>query len=307
MALFWIVLILCLLVTFYAIFYLFPQPFFDFALKKQYELAGLTKNTVDIDGHEVVYLSGGQGPPLVLLHGFGADKHHWPMAVRSLTKHFTIYAPDIPGFGESTKQLAARYTGADQCKRIRQFIEALGLGKVHIGGNSMGGYLAGLYGANYPNEVESLWLLAPAGVLSAERSELMQCLDNGDNPLLVSGRDAYDRLIEMCFTQPIYVPDPFKRCICAKSMEDRDFHEKLFADLMSEPQSLEEELANSPIPTLIVWGDEDRILHPSGATNLAAAMANASAEVMKKMGHVPMLERPQETESLFLKFHQLTN
>ena len=307
MAIFWIVLIICVVVTCYAIFYLFPQPFFDYALKKQYQLAGLKKHTVNIDGHNVVYLSGGEGPPLILLHGFGADKHHWPLAVSKLRQHFTIYAPDIPGFGESSKLPTARYTGIDQCKRIREFVTALGLGKIHIGGNSMGGYLAGLYAAYYPDDVESLWLLAPAGVLSAERSELMYCLDDGNNPLLVDGLAAYDRLIKMCFTRPIYVPRPFQRCICAKSMEDRDFHEKLFTELMSDPHALEEKLANSSIPTLIVWGDEDRILHPSGAHRLAAAMANARAEVMKKMGHVPMLERPQETAHLFLEFHQLNN
>ncbi|MEM7467001.1 MAG: alpha/beta hydrolase [Pseudomonadota bacterium] len=295
------------MLTAYAIFYLFPEPFFLFAMRAQCRQAGLSKKTIQIGDHQIVYLTGGQGPPLVLLHGFGADKYHWPMVARSLGQHFTLYVPDLPGFGESSQLTSARYTGWDQVERIRSFVEALNLDAIHIGGNSMGGYFAALYAARYKNETSSLWLLAPAGVLSAERSELMQLLDEGDNPLLITNRPAYDRLVDMCFTRPPYVPGPFKRCICATSVEHRDFHEKLFADMMSDPQPLEEMLANSDIPTLIIWGDQDRILHCSGAEKLAAVMTNATAIVMDKMGHVPMLERPAETESKYLQFHQLSS
>ena len=305
MTLFWIVFVLGVVATLYSIFYLFPQPFFDFALRAQHKQAGLRKKSIEIDGHKLYYLVGGEGPPLVLLHGFGADKNHWPLLVRNLTKHFTIYAPDLPGFGESSQLESARYTGFDQVERVRAFVEALGLGKIHIGGNSMGGYISGLYANRYSEDVESLWLLAPAGVLSAERSELMDLLDNGDNPLLVDDRETYDRLVDLCFSQPPYVPGPFKRCICVQSIENRAFHEKLFSDLMSDPQPLEELLAGSTIPTLIVWGDEDRILHPSGATSLAEAMNNAKVHIMRQMGHVPMLERPIETAFVYMDFHQL--
>ena len=305
MTLFWIVLLLGILITLYSIFYLFPQPFFNFALRAQYKQAGLAKKTTEIDGHEIAYLVGGEGPPLVLLHGFGADKNHWPQAVRNLTNHFTVYAPDLPGFGESSQLNSARYTGFDQVERVRAFVESLHLGKIHIGGNSMGGYIAGLYANRYKEDVESLWLLAPAGVLSAERSELMELLDTGENALLIDGPDAYDRLVDLCFSRAPYVPGPFKRCIYAKSVEDRQFHEKLFADMIADPQPLEELLAGSTIPTLIVWGDEDRVLHPSGASFLAAAMANAKVQIMRSMGHLPMLERPVETEFLYMDFHQL--
>ena len=271
----------------------------------QYRSAGLRRESITVDGHQIFYLVGGDGPPLVLLHGFGADKNHWPQAVRNLTKHFRVYAPDLPGFGESTQLTEARYTGFDQVGRLRLFVEALGLGKIHIGGNSMGGYIAGLYATRYRDHVETLWLLAPAGVLSAERSDLMKLLDTGENPLLIDSPNTYDKLIRLCFTQAPYVPGPFKRCICAIGIENRAFHEKLFADMTSDPQPLEELLTGSTVPTLILWGDEDRILHPSGASLLAASMTNAKVHIMDKMGHVPMLERPVETESLYMEFHQL--
>lgn len=296
--------VICILITIYAVFYLVPQPFFDFALKAQYKSAGLERKSTKVDGHEVIYLSGGEGPPLVLLHGFGANKYHWSMIAKFLTPHFTLYVPDLPGFGESSQVSDAKYNSVEQVNRLREFIQQLDVKKIHIAGNSMGGYLAALYTSRFSNDVESLWLLAPAGVLSAQASELTTLLNEGDNPLLVEDRASYDRLIDMCFTKAPYTPGPFKRCICVESIENRDFHSKLFEDLMSDPTALEEALADSKIPTLITWGDEDRILHPSGASLLAAAMQNATSQIMDKMGHVPMIERPEETGNQFLAFHR---
>lgn len=296
---------ICVLITLYSIFYLVPKPFFDFALRAQYKSAGLEEQSTTVDGHKVVYLTGGGGPALVLLHGFGANKFHWSMIAKFLTPHFTLYLPDLPGFGESSQIKDARYTGADQVARLKEFLDTVGLEKCHIGGNSMGGYLAALYASQFSNQVASLWLLAPAGVLSAESSELTLLLNEGDNPLLVEDRNSYDRLIDMCFSKAPYTPGPFKRCICVESIENRAFHAKLFDDMMSDPQALEEALAGAQIPTLITWGDEDRILHPSGAPILAAAMKRASTQIMEKMGHVPMLERPAETAKGFLSFHNV--
>ena len=276
------------------------------ALQSQQKKAGLARREIDIGTHHVPYLVGGQGEPLLLLHGFGADKDHWPLVAEKLTEHFTVYAPDIPGFGESIGEISESYTAAEQITRIRNFVEALGLNEIHIGGNSMGGYLAGRYAAKYGAQVKSLWLLAPAGVLSAQPSELMNLLDQGHNPLLVASPSDYDRLVEMCFTKPPYIPGPFKRCIYSQSIDHRDAHSKIFEDLRSDPEALEELLEKSEIPTLILWGDNDRILDPSGAAILAKkTFKREKQSSMEKMGHVPMLERPLETATAFLTFHNL--
>ena len=305
MAFFWIIFTLGIVTSLYSIFYLFPGPFFDFALRAQYRKAGLIKRSIEIDGHKISYLVGGQGPPLVLLHGFGADKHHWPPVINKLSGHFTVYAPDLPGFGESTQVETASYKPSEQVERVRAFVEALNLGKVHMGGNSMGGYFAGIYAAQYPDSVESLWLLAPAGVLSAEHTEAIRRLENGHNPLLIDSYAAYDQLTSLCFFKPPFIPRPFRRCICVRAIENQKFFAKLFSDFTDDMQALEELLRGSSVPTLIVWGENDQLLHPSGAAKLAEALENAEVVMMAKMGHIPMLERPLETEQLYMNFHQL--
>jgi len=283
--------------------HVFRWPLFNFAIRAQRAKAKLEEKTAHIDGHDVVYLDGGSGEPLILLHGFGANKDNWSQIAPLLTPHFRLIIPDLPGFGDSSRNSDARYGADEQLERLHSFIAELGLGAVHLGGNSMGGYLAGLYAARYPAKVKSQWLLAPAGVHAAEPSEYFQCIEKGENPLLVDNTADFMRLVDMCFTKMPYVPRAFQRCLCERNIAERDFNEKIFRDVFTEPLVLEKELEGSTVKTQILWGDGDRILHPSGAGILGDTISGAQTIVMERMGHCPMLERPRETAALYLKFH----
>jgi len=283
--------------------HVFRWPLFNFAIRAQRAKAKLEEKTAHIDGHDVVYLDGGSGEPLILLHGFGANKDNWSQIAPLLTPHFRLIIPDLPGFGDSSRNSDARYGADEQLERLNSFIAELGLGAVHLGGNSMGGYLAGLYAARYPAKVKSQWLLAPAGVHAAEPSEYFQCIERGENPLLVDNTADFMRLVDMCFTKMPYVPKAFQRCLCERNIAERGFNEKIFRDVFTEPLVLEKELEGSTVKTQILWGDGDRILHPSGAGILGDTISGAQTIVMERMGHCPMLERPRETAALYLKFH----
>jgi len=299
----WIVLTIAgvLVLGFFAI-QAFRWPLFKLTLRAQRSRAGLVEKAVEVDGHTVVYLEGGSGEPLVLIHGFGANKDNWLQIAPLLTPHYHLVIPDLPGFGESTRSDSATYSADDQLRRLRAFVENLGLDGVHLGGNSMGGWLAGLYTARHPSEVKSQWLLAPAGVASAQPSVLFEGIERGDNALLVESPKDFSRLMEMCFTKVPYVPQAFSRCLCEQNMRDQPFNAKIFDELAIEPPKLEQELADSEVKTQILWGDGDQILHCSGAAILGDVIPNAQTIVMEKMGHCPMLERPQETARLYLKF-----
>jgi pimeloyl-ACP methyl ester carboxylesterase len=91
------------------------------------------------DGTHIAYLEGGSGEPLVLVHGFGADKDNFTRVARWLTPHYRVIAHDVVGFGESTHLPDADYRYAVQAERVRAFVQALGLARVQLGGNSMGG------------------------------------------------------------------------------------------------------------------------------------------------------------------------
>jgi abhydrolase domain-containing protein 6 len=285
----------------------FPQGTLFLAQNVERYRAGLTESIVEVANHRIVYLSGGTGDHLLLLHGFGADKDNWVRVARYLTPHFHVIAPDLPGFGESTHDPQARYAIDDQVQRLHAFVQALDLGGFHLGGNSMGGNIAGIYAARYPGEIKSLWLLAPGGVATAQASELVTRLAVGENPLLVDSVEGFDHLLDFVFVTRPYIPRAVKQYLAAQAITHRAFNEKIFQDLRAFPQPLEPALQGFPAPTLITWGDTDRLLHVSGAAILAALVKDGHLAILQRTGHVPMIERPQESAQQFLRFRGISS
>ncbi len=301
----WIAIgLIALLLLAWALVHVYRWPLFTAAVNAQRRKGGLARRSVSVDGHDVAYLEGGSGEPLVLLHGFGANKDNWIQIAPLLSPHFRLVIPDLPGFGESTRDPASHYGADEQVRRLAAFLDELHLDSVHLGGNSMGAYIAGLFGARHPDRVKSLWLLAPAGVMAAEASEYFQCLERGENPLLVNDTADFARLVDLCFNKAPYVPRAFQRCLAERNMSERAFNEKVFSDMFDEPLPLEDALAACVVRTQIVWGDNDRILHVSGAAILGQTLHRAETVVMERMGHCPMLERPAETAARYLEFHR---
>lgn len=287
-------------------YFLFPDVAFRFLRETERRVAGLEQNSIDLEGLHIEYLEGGQGDALVLLHGFGANKDNWTRIGKHLTPHFRVIAPDLPGFGESTRDPEADYTIAAQTERINAFVRALGLKSFHLGGSSMGGNIAGTYAARYPKDLMSLWLIAPGGVASAKPSEMFQRLKAGKpNPLVAQDVEGYDRLLDFVFVKRPFIPGAIKRHLVREAIENHPMNLRIFKQIRKEGMSalpLEILLDGLPVPTLIVWGDQDRVLHVSGARILESVMPMAKAVVMEDVGHLPMIEKPKETAAFYIRY-----
>ena len=282
----------------------FPGPFVRGLLRLQRRAAGLATHALEVDGHTVVYVDGGKGEPLVMLHGFGATLDNWALVARHLTPHYRVIAPDLPGFGDSSQRPDQSYSLDAQLGRIEAFVKALGLSRFHLAGNSMGGYLAGHYAARHPEQVASVWLLAPAGVMGAAPSELQKQLDRGENPLLIRSTVDFRRLVEMCFVRAPYTPNAVFKVFAGRAMRNRQFHAKVFADLFGTAVAFEDALKALPVPALITWGDRDRLLDVSGAPLLHALLPNSTLNVMKDIGHIPMVEAPAAAAEAWQAFRR---
>jgi pimeloyl-ACP methyl ester carboxylesterase len=279
-----------------------PERAVRAALAYERRLAGLERKEITLaDGLRYVYLEGGRGAPLVLLHGFGANKDNFTRVARYLTPRYRVIVPDHVGFGESSKPPQADYAPRAQAERLRAFARALGVSKLHLGGNSMGGHIALTYAALYPKEVESLWLLNAAGVWSAPPSELRKRIkESGENPMIVKNEDEFARLVSLVTARPLMIPRPFLDVVAQERIRNRELEQRIFKQLAAD--SVEERIRGLAIPALIVWGQQDRVLHPGSAGILQMLLIRSEVVMMPGVGHLPMLEEPERSALDYLRF-----
>jgi abhydrolase domain-containing protein 6 len=273
--------------------------------------AGLALKKIKVDELEVEYLRGGSGQPLILLHGFGADKDNWNRISRYLVNDFDVIALDLPGFGNSKKNPNLDYDVYTQVERLRLVVEALGIREFNIAGSSMGGYIAGVFSAKYPEKIQSLWLISPFGVHESELSEMFKVTQKGGHPVILPrNNDDFKYLIEYLFVDPPFIPSPVIDHLSAESELNFDITQKIFDQIhrmkngVPYPElPLDYALASYKGPVLISWGEEDRIIHWSGSLALKKTIPHARIEIMKNIGHLPMVESPLKTAMSFLSFH----
>lgn len=277
--------------------------------------AGLEARSLRLPGGgRVAYLDGGTAgdarPPLLLLHGIGADKDHWPRLAARLRERLRVVAPDLPGFGQSDRpafaDAAADYTMPGQAATVVAFADALGLETFHLGGSSMGGRIAAELAARHPGRVRTLWLMAPAGARGTAYSEMIRRVVAGEAPpLFARTPDEYAAAVAFTMRRPPDIPRPALRVLAAETAAGYDLHRAVFRQMTDElaaGPSTEDLLRGLPVPTLVTWGEDDRVLHPSGADTLAAAMPRAEAHRMPGIGHLPMLEDPDALAARYLAF-----
>ena len=275
--------------------WLLPGPVARASLALERKRSGLTLRQASLP-----YLEGGSGSEVLLLvHGFAGDKDNFTRIARFLTPHYRVIIPDLPGFGDAHRDPSAKHDMAAQVENLRAFMAELGVQRFHMGGNSMGGFIAAEYAARYPQQVASLWLLAPAGTEETlESPAFQQYLAGGGMPLLVPQRRDFNNLMAACMAKPPFFPYSLKQVLARRAVADYGLHCKIMKELVGSPH------LSAPIetPALIVWGSEDRILSPKGAFATKALMPNARLVMMEGVGHLPMLEATRRAASDFLDF-----
>jgi abhydrolase domain-containing protein 6 len=285
------------------IYFAFPEVLVRLATTSARRSAGLESRSIRVGEHEIAYLEGGSGSPVVLLHGFAASKDLWTAVAKHLTPEYRVIALDIPGFGESSKLPSESYDVGSQVERIHDFVKALHLSRYHLGGMSMGGTIAAVYAATYPEGVISLLVAAAPGVDSQEKSELTIRRERGESPLLPSSEEGVDALLQLAFFNPPSMPGVIKRVLVRQITESRAFNEKILADLMKDrPDALEPYLPSIEARTLIVFGDSDRIVHPSSLAVFEKGIVRHEGAIIENCGHALPRECPDALAQEYLAF-----
>ncbi len=268
--------------------------------------AGMKAKSIDVGGTTWPYLEGGNpaGEPMILVHGFGGDKDNWPLMARELSRDFRLIAPDLPAFGDNERTPDKDYRPAEQAKNLNDFVNALGLDRFHLAGNSMGGYIALEYALAFPGRLKSMALLNNGGVSMPTKSEVFLAADRGENTLVVNSVEEFAALIKKVAHKPLPFPRFVLNYLGEKAIRERDFIDPIFwamhADIVNRP--LDERLQEIDVPTLIVWGEHDQILDVSSIESMKDRIPNNEVVVFDDVGHVPMIECPKETASAYRDF-----
>ena len=266
--------------------------------------AGLQRKEIALpDGSRIVYLEGGSGAPLVLVHGFGADKDNFTRVARYLTPHYRVIVPDLVGFGESSHRTDVDYRYAAQAERVRAFVQALGLARIDLGGNSMGGGIAMSYAAQHPQEVASLWLIDCAGIAAAPPGELAKIIaSTGTNPLMITKESDFPKFLDFVMSDPPYIPGSVMDVLARERIANQALEAQVFRQIATD--SVDDAVKGLATPALITWGAEDRALSVGTVPVLKTLLPNAQAVVMPHVGHAPMIERPQQSAEDYVHFRE---
>ena len=291
------------LAAFSATYYSFPHWFKEPLLELNRKVAGLEEKRVTVDAHTIHYLEGGNGEPLILLHGIFAEKEHWVDFARHLTGHYRVVAPDLPGYGESSRHPSQHYDYKAQTERLKNLLDAMGIPRAHLAGNSMGGTIAALFAMQYPERVASVALIgSPHGIRSPRPSEMDQRIAEGKSPLVVRNTAEFEDMLSLVFAKRPFLPYPILHAAEADAVANADSNASLWREQLKDRYLLEGSISGMQVRTLVLWGDSDKVFDISGADVLKAKLKNVDVHILNGVGHLPMMEAPKESSRLYADF-----
>ncbi|HEY3908975.1 MAG TPA: acetoin dehydrogenase dihydrolipoyllysine-residue acetyltransferase subunit [Stellaceae bacterium] len=250
---------------------------------------------IEAGGRRLRYLElgDGQGVPIVLVHGFGADLNTWMFTQASLAETRRAFALDLPGHGGSAKEV-----GAGDPKTLTAAVEAavaaFGIERAHLVGHSMGGAVAALLASRHPERVASLTMIAPAG------------LGPEINATFIDGFVRAGRRREMVEALNLLVHDP---SLVSRAMVEEVLRYKRLDGVTAALTTIAEawfpggrqsldlraEIAQLPMPIQLIWGRDDRIIPAAQAEALSVKLP---VRVLDEAGHLPHMEQASEVNRL---------
>lgn len=262
----------------------------------------IAKHSQTIGSGTIVYNIVGTGPNVLLVHGLFADKEQWSgLACRLADAGYTALAPDLPGYGKSTGYEVADYRLETQVALLNELATQLGIDRVDIAGNSMGGTIAAMYAVRYPRQVRSLAFLgSPLGII-AFNDGIAEAIFHGTNPFIPVDVAQLDLELALLFVSPPSLPPATKQAIVANYVAD-NLH---YVQVWNIVNLYIDTLRSGPLPrarVLIVWGRDDQVFDVAGADRPHRRIPRSAVHRLSNAGHLLHLENAAEVAPIYVKF-----
>lgn len=285
------------------------QKIYSVTIESEREDAYLEKKLIQLKFGTISYLENDvkSNTAVVLLHGFGGDKDNWNRFSAELDGNIHIIVIDLPGHGESVSTKELDYSIAHQAKMLDAFLEAKKIKKIHIVGNSMGGAIALQYTGRHKNKVKSLTLINALGMIKSQSELAVMVEETGDNPFFdICTVEAYEKFLHISMQKPPYIPDMLMNVLMKDKCARADIEKVIYKDMIAY-SDLGHVANKIKTPTLIIWGQKDRVLHVDNAHLLHSTITGSKLVIYPDLGHVPLLEDPERTanttEMFVKKYH----
>jgi pimeloyl-ACP methyl ester carboxylesterase len=259
------------------------------------------------------YEKAGSGTaPIVLVHGFGASSFSWRNNLGSIAAAgYTVYAPDMRGFGLSDKSWDGSMAHEAQADRLAAFMDAVGIDRAVLAGNSMGGNIIAHFALKYPDRVRGLIFVDAAIYTGAPNAQLVSTLLQFP-PIRRWGQQAVRFLLADdtrsadTIKSAWYDPSKVTAEVLSgyrRALRTPDWDLGLLAMSRDSGQNdISGRLGGIHAPTLILWGEHDTWINPTNGPRLQQAIAGSKLIVISNAGHVPHEEQPGEFNQRVIEF-----
>ena len=274
-------------------------------LKMRYLEASNVLGAADGSSAATASHDAGEKHHVLFIHGLGSSADRWldiPDALSLLGLH--SIALDLPGFGLSDKPEGMDYSIRIFVEVVADFIRRIGMqeGKISIVGHSLGGYIAAQLAAEHGDRVDRLVLIDTSGRLDGPTPLLQQYLDAAMNPSKKAVRAVFEQLVADPIRIPEALVDGFIYRISQagakhafKSAYDNSVNTQIGAGRLKQ-------IGDSKIPTLILWGRQDRLIPPEYFRAFQESIRGSNVVIVEDAGHAPFAEKPAIVCELLHKF-----
>jgi pimeloyl-ACP methyl ester carboxylesterase len=274
---------------------------------------GIHEHQAEVEGHRMRFLHGGSGPPLLLVHGLLGYSFSWRFNLPVLAKQFMVFAPDLLGAGFSERVPGVDCSMTAIAWRLLQFLRGQGIESFDLLGTSHGGAIAMMLAAmagEHGQSVRRLILVDPVHPWSRPRPVLIRLLSQRGGAALFRAllpiiRLTHEHYLRRMYGDPRRIPpgtaEGYKAPLAKQGAYEYPL--SIVRCWREDMRKLEAALPKiAAVPTLLIWGNRDRVIAPDSAPHLQGQFRNCRLLVLEGVGHLPYEETPEEFNRAVLNF-----